>query len=520
MLKRSLIIFVVIALLAASGYYGWGRLRETVKVEPPQLVAVRKDAFVHEILGRGSVDSARNQEIRVRVESARMGGLTIVTVVPEGTLVEAGDLLVELDSAWLREQVERQQVSVIEEQSRLEQSLADLKNAELTLTEYLEGTFVQSQMTIQNEIFTAEEQVRTQGEQVINAERMFERGYVTKTQLDAAIIEYEKAEKAEEIAKKKLEILETFTKEKMVTQYKAAINTIQETVKARELTLKIATDRLNHLKQQLENCKIYAPNAGQVVYYMPRWGGEADLIREGKGVSDKEILLHLPDPTQMQVKGLVNESNVRYIRPGQKASIRLEAFLNDVFEGEVTQVNSFPEPSGFGAGPMSREYLTTVRILNPPEGVKTGLTAEARIVVNEIPNALLLPTQAIFAHGGKTYAITFKEGKWDKVEIKIGPANDREVMILEGLDVGDEVVLGAMVHRDKVDLPKVEEESEYEEDPGEEDQFLEQMRREATQQQGGQGGGQGEGQGGQQEGGRRGGARPSGGPPGGGGPRP
>jgi len=87
-----------------------------------------------------------------------------------------------------------------------------------------------------------------------------------------------------------------------------------------------------------------------------------------------------------------------------------------------------------------------------------GLTAEVRIVVNEIPDVLLLPMQAVFQHGGKMYAITFNEGKWDKVEVRTGSANDREVVILEGLNEGDEVVLGAWAHRDRVDLPRLEQE--------------------------------------------------------------
>jgi len=510
MLKRALIILVVVVLLAAGGYYGWGRLQETVKIDPPQLVTVRRDVFVHEILGRGSVDSARNQEVRVRVESAGQGGLTIVYVIEEGSLVKEGDLLVELESAWLEEQTERQQTTVISSESRLIQSKADLENAKLMLKEYVEGTLLQERKTIENEIFSAEERVRTQGDQVFYNERLFDRGYITKAQFDAAVIEYETAKKALEIAEIKLDRLENFTSKRMITQYETSVATAEKTVEADEQTHLINTNRLRHLQRQLANCQIFAPSDGQVVYHMPRWGGEENLIREGKRVIDKEILLLLPDPTQMQVKGLINEANVRHIKIGQRATIRLEAFMNETFEGEVTHVNSFPEATGFGpAGSMSREYLTTIKILNSPEGVKTGLTAEARIVVNEIPNALLLPKQAVFTHGRNTYAITFNEGKWDKVEVVVGPSNDREVVIREGLSEGDEVVLGAWVHRDKVDLPKIDEEVRQESESDEEELFL--MRQEARMQQQQEGGGRQEG--GQREGGSR---TPGGGPPGGG----
>jgi RND family efflux transporter MFP subunit len=525
MLKRSLIVLVVVGLLVGSGYYVLGWLQKTVKVEPPQMVSVRRDMFVHEILGRGSVDSAQNTEIRVRVESARMGGLTIVYVVPEGTLVKTGDLLVELDSAWLREQTDRQQVTVIASESRLTQSKSDLETAKLTLTEYIDGTFVQQMKTNENEIFAAEEAVRTQEYQFVFVKRQRERGYVTESQVEAALFEYDKAVNTLELAENKLEVLKTFTKEKMVSQYKAAIESAEAKVKGDEKTLGIDTARWEHLKTQLSNCKIYAPSDGQVVYFMPRWGGENDLIREGKGVNDKEILLLLPDPSQMQVKGLVNEANVRFVRPGQKASIRLEAFLNEIYEGEVTDVKQYAESAGWGGQAMSREYLTTVKILNSPEGVRTGLTAEVRITVNEIPSALLLPKLAVLTHGGKTYAITHKEGKWDKVEVTVGPANDKEVVILEGLGEGDEVVLGAWIHRENVDLPKIEEEVRETADPDEEEMLREQIPQ-MQQQSGGEGqrsGGDRRGSSGESSGG----GGPSGstsssgsGPGGGGGTRP
>jgi hypothetical protein len=149
----------------------------------------------------------------------------------------------------------------------------------------------------------------------------------------------------------------------------------------------------------------------------------------------------------------------------------------------VRSVNDFPEQSGFMGGTMSREYLTLVTVLNPPEGIRVGLTAEVRIVVNEIPDVLLLPMQAVFQHGGRMYAITFKEGKWDKIEVKTGPANDREVIILEGLNEGDAVVLGAWAHRDRVDLPRLDHEPRRNEDGMDEEMFRELMRQELERQQ-------------------------------------
>ena len=485
MSKRILFFLVAIVLVSCGGYYVWGQFQRTANIDPPQPIAVKRGLFVHEILARGSVDSAKNEDIRCRVESAGYDGLVIVYVIPEGTLVKKGDLLIELESSRLDENAERQRVTVIGSESNVNQAIADLKNAELTLREYLETTFIQQQKTIENEKFAADEAMRTQEEMLSHYERLYDRGHITRVQVDAALTEYEKAQNTYDIAQIKLEGLETYTKEKMVTQYEASIESCRMALAAAEQVHLINKNRLAHLERQLANCKIYAPSDGQVVYFMPRWAGEDLLIREGRKVIDKEVLLQLPDPTQMQVKGLVNEANVRFVREGQRATIRLEAFLNQTFEGVVTEVKTMPEPSSWqGGGAMSREYLATVKIVNPPEGVRTGLTAEARIIVSEVSDVLLLPAQSVFTHSGKTYVVTFNEGVWDKIEVKTGPSNDREVVILEGLNEGDEVVLGGWVHRDKLNLPRIIEDPRRDTAPEEEELFRERMRQEEMQHRG------------------------------------
>ncbi|MGL4593367.1 MAG: efflux RND transporter periplasmic adaptor subunit [Thermoguttaceae bacterium] len=444
--------------IGGGGFAAWKRLAAVVHSDPPQQVSVRREMFIHEILERGSADSASNVEIRCQVESA--GGLTILSVIPEGTVVEQGDLLVELDSSTLRENVTKQQITVETSRASVAQAEADLDTARLTLQEYLEGKFLQEEKTIQNEIFAADENVRSLKDTMKHSGLLFERGYITDTKLDAERIELEKAINALEIAQVKLMVLQQYTKKKSVVQYEAAIKTAEAKFESTKKNFQLESDRLAHLEKQLGLCQIRAPQDGQVVYYMPRWGGEEDIIKEGKKVFERQILLRLPDPSQMQVKGLVNEANIRLVKVGQTASIRLEAFPNQVFAGAVKIVNDYPEPGNYMGGSMSKEYMTTITILDAPDGIKPGLTAEAKIVVNRIADALVLPVQAVFEYGRQTYAITYKEGKWSKVEIKTGPTNDKQVVILSGLTEGEQVVLGAWGHRDKIDLPKLTPEEE------------------------------------------------------------
>ncbi|GHT23144.1 hypothetical protein FACS189419_06700 [Planctomycetales bacterium] len=463
-MKKLVFAILFLTVLGAGSYYGWQYMRATVKVEPPQMTYVKKETFTHEILERGSVESASNIDVACEVESGN--GITIITVVPEGTIVKKGDLLVELDSSELREKVTTQQIAVLTSKADLAQAEADVQTAELTLKEYIEGTYKQNQKTYENDIFKAEEDVRTKEDSLAFYKRLLERGYVTDAKVDTDIIDLDKAKNELSIAKLKLHVLDNYTKEKSVVEYQAKIEASKSKRTSKQQSLRIDEEKLKHLEKVLGLCKIYAPQNGQVVYFMPRWGGDEDIIKEGKKVYERQVIIRLPDLSQMQVKGLVNEATVRLVKEGQKATVRLEAFPNKVFDGTVKTVNDYPEPSNWMGGNMSKEYSTTITVNNPPDGIKTGLTAEAKITVNVINDALVLPVQAVLEHGGKTYVVTFQDGKWDKVEIQSGASNGKEVVILDGLKENDSVVLGAAVHRDKINLPKVERKDGENKKPG------------------------------------------------------
>jgi multidrug resistance efflux pump len=89
--------------------------------------------------------------------------------------------------------------------------------------------------------------------------------------------------------------------------------------------------------------------------------------------------------------------------------------------------------------------------------LRPGMTAEVKIRVQTIPNVLQVPVQAIVEHGGKNYCLLYdKATGWSKREVKIGSTNDKTVVIREGVNAGEKVVMGAAKHRDKVTWPKLE----------------------------------------------------------------
>ena len=87
------------------------------------------------------------------------------------------------------------------------------------------------------------------------------------------------------------------------------------------------------------------------------------------------------------------------------------------------------------------------------------MTAEVKIRVEEIPNVLQVPVQAMIEHGSKHYCVVPHGDGFLAREVKIGSTNDKMVVILEGLEEGEDVVLNAAAFRREIDLPDIRTES-------------------------------------------------------------
>jgi hypothetical protein len=211
---------------------------------------------------------------------------------------------------------------------------------------------------------------------------------------------------------------------------------------------------MRKIEDQIKKCIITAPEAGQVVY-ANQIGvrGQTDIIiQEGVRVRQYQTIIRLPDPKRMQVKTKVNESKIGLVRVGLPAKIRVDALANMEFDGEVVEVGEYPLPSSFFNSNV-KDYQVIVKINNPDEQLRAGLTAQVAILARRETNVLQVPVQAVFEHEGGFYCITVdKSGNLKPVKVDIAASNDRFVVIKQGLQEGQEVVLNVGAYREKVGL--------------------------------------------------------------------
>lgn len=454
-LTFAIVVMLAVCLLAFAGWWFLGR--RTGKQAPTYLTStVSRGPYDFIVIEQGEVQSAQNIELRCEVRSRSGGsGITVIEVIPEGTSVQPGDVLVRLDSSALEQEKVTQQIKVNSQQSLVVQAENTLAAAIIARQEYLEGTFTQDEKLITSEKFVAEQNLRTAEIGLASARRLQSRNIITALQLEGAQFAVDKAQNELEGAEIKLRVLRDLTKQKMLKQFDSDIATAEAKVGAEKSSLNLEQDKLKDIEDQIAKCTIRAPNAGQVVYaneYSSRSGSAEFVVEAGATVREQQPILRIPSSNEMQVKATVNEARVTLVRVGLPVTIRVDALRDEVVQGEVIRVNPYAEPGGWSSGNV-KKYATYVKILNPPANLRSGMNAEVRIHVERMKDALQVPVQALAEYKGRFFSLVNSGGKLETREVKVASTNDKFAVIESGVGEGDVLVMNPRGLGSILDLP-------------------------------------------------------------------
>ncbi|QDU27688.1 Macrolide export protein MacA [Anatilimnocola aggregata] len=465
-LRRGNAAGAILGLLVVSIGIGvavwWTMFRSGPAKGPgPMVMQVSRGPYESIVLEQGEVESSSNIEIRCEVKSRNSSGITILEVVPEGAQVKQGDLLVRLDSSALDQERLQQKIVVNTAQALLVQSENTLAAAKIARREYLEGTFKQEEKTILGEVFVAEQGLRSSQLSFDSAQRLAAKGILSPLQLEGAKYAVDNARNQLEAAQTKLDVLRKYTREKMLKQFDSDIATADAKLRSDESSLQLEEDKLKDIEDQIAKCVVHAPQAGQVVYANKynsgRSGSSAEFVVEaGAMVREQQPIIRLPDSANMQVKALVNEARITKVSRGQPVTIRVDALKDELMQGEVIKVNQYAEPGSWSSGNV-KKYAAIVRILNPPEELRTGMNAEVRIHVESRPEALQIPVQALVDHKGQFFVLVQNGEQLETRSVDVSSTNDKVAVIEKGLAFEETVVLNPRRQAELIlpDLPDV-----------------------------------------------------------------
>ena len=447
-LTTMVVVLTVLAALVGGVAY-FATLQDPTEVAGPILEKVKRATFRYDVIERGEVESSRNVEIRCEVKARGSAGTAIIEVVEEGTDVENGDFLVHLDSSAFEEELVQQQIICNTSLAQVVSTQNNHQSALIAKKEYENGTYKEEMQEIQSDIFVAEENLRRARQYARYSERLAAKGYVTALQLEGDRFAEEKARNELESGKTRLNVLRQYTSEKMKVELDSDIETTKATWESAKKSHVLDNKKLEEVKQQIEKCVISAPQSGQVVYANKknRHGNEF-VVEAGAMVRERQVIIRLPDPSQMQVRCKINESRITLVRPEMDATIKLDAYNDLILSGRVRRVNEYPEPSHWFSGHI-KYYATVIEIDKSPQGIRPGLTAEVQVHVQEIEDVLQVPVQAIHSHGNRHLCVVKKDGRWTGRDVQITASNEKFAVVESGLLENEQVVLdpASLIHR-------------------------------------------------------------------------
>jgi multidrug efflux pump subunit AcrA (membrane-fusion protein) len=437
------VVFAVVlglVVVGGAGYAASLALKTTDGAPIPAAMThtVQRGEMLVTVTEDGNVESAKNVEIKCQVA----GGSSILSIVKDGNEVKEGDKLVELDASQLEDQINQQKITFEKARSALVQAEKDFQVAEISVKEYLEGTYKIELQTAETQITIAQENLRTSQNVLQHSQRMFRKGYISSLELEGQQFSVQRSQLELDSARTAKDVLENFTKVKMLKDLESKVETAKAKMESEKASFSLEESRLKRLEDQKGFCVINAPQSGMVVYANEqsgmRFGGQqGPQIEEGATVRERQTLLRLPDLSQMQVKVAVHETKVELLRVGMRARIRI---LDRDEQGSVSSVANQPEPTSFFSASV-KEYGTIVKIDGQPEGLRPGMTAEVEILVADLKDVLTLPVAAVVEQRGKYFCWVTAAGKTERRPLVLGLTNDRFVEVKDGVSEGDKVLL-------------------------------------------------------------------------------
>ena len=390
--KLSLAAFSAVVLVGA----GWGfsaLSSASTNVDPSKIATVESGTMVRSVVATGKIEPITKVEIKSKANGIIERLLTDVDEV-----VSAGQVLAELDKENLTARVREARANLQAAEAAREAAIAQLKKNEI-------------EAEVPDLAFARRNAAR--------AEQLFDQKLVSQSALDEAQNAVEQAGNKQRAAGGQLVI--------------ARARVVEATANVAQ-----ATAAVERAEEELRNATIRAPIHATVLTRDVEVGSPvSSILNLGANAS---LVMTLGDIDKVFVRGKVDEADIGRVRLGQAARITTETFPDRVFEGRVTQIS----PIG-----VEKDNVTTFEVEasidNPGKELKANMTANAEIILEELPGSLLVPEAAVIYDAQRNSFIDVhdpaaRSGR-RRVPVKVGVGNGTRMQILEGVKAGDRVVL-------------------------------------------------------------------------------
>ncbi|MFW6389070.1 MAG: efflux RND transporter periplasmic adaptor subunit [Marinilabiliaceae bacterium] len=401
MKQRLLILLPVLFVVLAFVGYRFFLADDAEEVETAE---VEKGRFELYVVSMGELEAHESTDILIpdvmHDRTVRIRRIEINDMVREGTEVKKGDYVATLDPSEVEEHIQ-----------------STRENLDM-LNNNLENARMDSSLNLSD----ARDFIRRSEEEVFDKEIKVEQSqYESEAVQRQARIELEKARR--ELQRNKRNLRQQKRKNEV------SIERIEENISQEE-------EHLEVLQQLKEDLHITAPAPGVVVYARDRRG---DKVQVGEHVSrwNPRIAI-LPDLSTILSVTHVKEIDVTKVEEGMPVKIKVDAFPDQEFDGEVRSVANVGQEM---PGQFLNAFKVEIEIDSDGFDLLPGMTSTNRFIIHSVEDQLMVPREAVFVEEGQE--VVYKKTPLGPVvqEIETGGENEESIRILEGVQEGDKVLL-------------------------------------------------------------------------------
>ncbi len=405
------------------------------------LVAAQRMDLPLTVQASGVVASTVRTVIRCKVENVRgkKAATTILTILPEGSVVRRGDVICCLDASAHEELRTNQSLVVSQARADHRRAELDLESARVGLEEYRGGRSQLERLLLQGQIETARTQVTALSDRLGWSRRMLSRGYVSRAQIAAESGSLERSRADQARAEREYSTYERYTMPRALKQLESQVEMARANLEFQTARLRREEERLAALGNQVEQCTIRAPHDGLLIYaHKPKRGVR---IEEGMTVRQEQELFYLPDPSRLEVQVLLHETVVVKVQPGMRARVWIEG-LGESMEGTLSVIDPLPlaDRSVWSSGEV-KNYMGRIPLELKGRTIGPGATVEVEIARDVLRDRLVVPVESVRREDGQDVCYVRAPDGLERRRVSVGEADASWQEVIEGLAEGEQVAV-------------------------------------------------------------------------------
>jgi HlyD family secretion protein len=391
--RRWIWAIIILLVLTGAGVGVRAALKPNNTIDGSKLSSVERGDIARSVVATGKIQPRTKVDVK-----SKASGIVKKTLVDYGEFVKEGQILVELDKEDLQARLREANATLLAAQAA-EESTAAAHERNKVDAEGPDLPFLKLGME--------------------RGQKLHQQGLIARALL-------EDAEKAYQMGLNK-----------QMSALRSVSVTRAEMAKSKAQVAQ-ARAALERAEEDLRNSTIVSPMDGLVLSRNVEVGDAVSSILVLG--SQATLVMTLGDVGDVYVLGKVDQADIGKVYMNQRSRIVVESFKDKKFEGQVTKIS----PLG-----VEKDNVTTfevrVSIKNPGGELKSNMSANAEIILEEKKNVLLIPeTAVVYDKERKTFAeipdATKEKGK-SKVPVQLGISNGVKTELVSGLNQGQKVVL-------------------------------------------------------------------------------